>query len=130
MLGPNWRQRTPSSIVIHLVMNSPSHRSLILAGFAAVSFLSSCAPYPGPNRRAGAAVGSATGAVAGAIIGANNGRPLVGAAIGSVAGAIAGAAIGSAQDQALADAGYTAPPPPAPRRYYYGRPYPYRRWYY
>ena len=128
MLGPNCRQRTSSQIVIYLVMNIPSPRSLILAGLAAVSFLSSCAPYPGPNRRAGAAVGSATGAVAGAIIGANNGRPLVGAAIGSVAGAIAGAAIGSAQDQALADAGYTAPPPP--RRYYYGRPYPYRRWYY
>ena len=107
------------------------HPRLLLLVFGIVMTLASCAPYPGPNRQAGAAVGSTSGAIAGAIIGANNGRPLLGAAIGGAVGALAGAAVGSAQDEALYDAGYAPPPPPqyGPYRYYYGRPpYPYRRW--
>ncbi|MBX7212026.1 MAG: complement resistance protein TraT [Verrucomicrobiaceae bacterium] len=108
-------------------MKNPARTLLIALGI--MMTVVSCA-RPGPNRRTGVAVGSASGAVAGAIIGANNGRPLVGAAIGSVAGAIVGGAIGSAQDRAMYDAGYGPPPPPryGPYRYYYGRPYPYRRW--
>lgn len=124
---PGQKRRLNPAVKQNLNYMNHLHR-LVLPLLGITMTLASCAPYPGPNRRTGAAVGSATGAVAGAIIGANNGRPLVGAAIGSVAGAIAGAAIGSAQDQALYEAGYPPPPPRRPYRYY-GRPYPYRYYY-